>query len=192
MKHVIASVALFACVAALGELPAHAQGAEVRSTSSPRVETHSYGLQILGVDAAVIAGASLTKSSEVGVGGYLLGGPLVHLAHGHAGRALGSAALRAGLPLGGALIGSAIGESRCDSETDPELFCGLGEVAAGFIVGVATASIVDAAVLARDQVEVAPERTGLIQVGRVSATPNVIASTSTGGKHLSLGVTGTF
>ena len=197
MKHVIASVALLACVAALGAT-AHAQSPAQAPPAPPgpavsagatRVETHSYGLQIAGVDVAVLAGAAATKSSNVGVGGYLLGGPLVHLAHGHVGRALGSAALRAGLPVAGALLGGSLGDSRCEREDNPEELCGLEEMAAGLVIGAAAASLVDATVLAREEVEVPTQRAGLVQVGPISATPNVIASA--GGK-LSLGVTGSF
>ena len=153
--------------------------------------TRSYGLQILAVDAAVVAGSIAAESGEVLVGGYLLGGPLVHAANGNGGRVLASVGLRIALPLGGGLVGAAIGESRCARSEDPEFLCGLGEVAGGLLVGMAAATIVDSAVLARKQVEVpgAAPPAGLVRVGGVSATPDLGVGPQ---GAVSLGLSGTF
>ncbi len=134
--------------------------------------TKRYGVQILLVDAAAIGAAIGTEEGAVLLGGYLLGGPLVHVANGNPKTAFTSLALRAGLPLGGILIGAAAAESDCaDSE---EMFCGLGHVAVGAFVGMLTASVLDAAVLAKktETVEGAG-RPSLIKVRGVAANPDL-------------------
>jgi hypothetical protein len=141
-----------------------------------------YGWQILVIDvadaavfaatAAVTLGNSQWMGQDLGaplgVTGavfYVAGGPTVHLAHGHVGRAAISVALRVGTPLVFGLIGAAIGAvlyqpSRCPPPS-PGCYCddsedpgSLGEAFAGMIVGagvgVLTASAIDIAILARE------------------------------------------
>jgi hypothetical protein len=113
-----------------------------------RAETsgRSYGLHIVGIDAASIVAGAATGRGEVFVAGWLLGAPLVHLAHGNPGRALGSLALHAGLPLAGALVGFA---AESCGPTDGA-FCGLGGAIIGTGLGMIAATSIDAAALAQD------------------------------------------
>jgi hypothetical protein len=89
------------------------------------------------------------------------------------------------------MIGAAAGDARCDSDPDPEFLCGLEETAVGVLVGMVTASVVDATLLARKEVASEEERQdpALLQVGGVSGNPHLGVS-ATG--DLSLGVAGTF
>jgi len=88
------------------------------------------------------------------LGGYLLAGPVVHVQHGHPGRAIVSLFLRAALPVAGAYIG------RSSATCTGDLLCGLGETAAGFVAGTAVASIIDVALLSSASLDASlePER----------------------------------
>ena len=122
-----------------------------------RVETPppgtGYHLEVLAIDAAslttaitggVIEGnhAYSPRVSDVllgaGVSGYVLGGPIVHLAHRQYGRAGISLALRVGLPMLGAVVGLSTASCRPD-----EWFCGVGQAAAGVAIGSAAAMVID-------------------------------------------------
>jgi hypothetical protein len=136
-----------------------------------------YGWQILLVDAAsvtaTIAAGSVNENAGFPVlaGGYLLGGPIVHLSHGNRGRALISASLRLGLPvLGAGLVlwpdenCAPDNEDVCD---DDDLAEGLAAVALG-VIGMGVASLVDWTVLGRS-VEHVPVEPGPVVVPQVSA-----------------------
>lgn len=132
-----------------------------------------YGWQTLVADGAAlvtgIAGAHFS-SEELGyltAGGYVLGGPIVHLTRENFGRAGASLALRVGLPLTFASVGAAA----ANCEGSEELFCGIGEVVIGGLIGVTTAIALDAAVLARDS-ELVEEEASLrlgLEVGKKQA-----------------------
>jgi hypothetical protein len=144
-----------------------------------------YGWQILIADgtafALVVGGAGSNNGSQtnqgvvdVGVGTYLLGGPIVHFAHGSVGKGFGSLGLRVGLPVGGALGGlilGAIGSSGNSNGISPAL-----EVAGvGFVLGIIAAPILDVTLLAyeypsaRDKAaRSAPPR---LQLAPVAAVP---------------------
>lgn len=157
------------------------QGTTAQSTSdvahpsrpSFREQPVWYGWQTLVADGAAlvtgIAGAHFS-SEELGyltVGGYVLGGPIVHLTRENFGRAGASLALRVGLPLTFASVGAAA----ADCEGSEELFCGIGEVVIGGLIGVTTAIALDAAVLARDS-ELVEEEASLrlgLEVGKKQA-----------------------
>ena len=130
----------------------------------------SYWYQTALLDVGVIAAMSLTFEAEseelliATLALYGLGGPIVHAAHGHRGRAVGSLVLRAGLPIIG---GYALAEVSED---------GLEGFLIGFAVGMGTAMIIDSAVLAR----------GTPAKRRVAPTVTPLA----GGA--SVGVTGSF
>jgi hypothetical protein len=98
--------------------------------------------------------------SSVGLAGWVLGGPIVHLAHERWGAAAGSFGLTLGLPLAGGLLGWELtcGSSRCG----PGLGEGVGFVVAlfGATVGASVAAVVDVAVLAREEVPVSPPTPG--------------------------------
>jgi hypothetical protein len=119
-------------------------------------------------------------------GGYLLGGPAVHAFNGNGRKAIGSLAMRAGFPLLGATLGAAAAESDCQGSD--EMFCGLGHVAVGMMAGMVTASVIDAAVLAKTttRTERAP---AAINYGGVAANPDVRVSKN---GSFTLGLTGSF
>lgn len=131
----------------------------------PADYTASYRGQTLGADAAAVG---LVLLAAAGVGGqshqsnttsllelaaatYVLGGPMIHLLHDRPGRAAASLALRVAAPLVFAMVGAAIGRS------DPGCtggYCDVGPgesdgAALGGLLGVITASVIDAAVFAR-------------------------------------------
>lgn len=81
--------------------------------SAPAVRRVWYGGQtliVLAASAAVTAAGGWTPVSILGAGGILLGGPVVHWAHGHVGRGFGSLALNVGLPLLTGAVGLGIAE----------------------------------------------------------------------------------
>jgi len=105
----------------------------------------SYRLQVLGADAvsyALLLGSAYAghdaRQTLRGGGAsiFLVGAPVVHLVHGRLGRGVADVGLRIAIPAVGALVGSMQGDDE-----------GSG-VAAGFLVGAAIASVLDAAWLA--------------------------------------------
>jgi hypothetical protein len=112
---------------------------------------------------------------------YILGGPIVHGFHDEGGRMGVSLALRLGLPIllayGGASLAQA--NSRCRADDDDCDGGALGGALLGFGLGVATAMVIDTAVIARPievrrppsatwapQIAVTPQRVGLGVIGR--------------------------
>ena len=146
---------------------------------STRRKVDYYGWQIFLTDAASVAagfaagGDDLNRGLAVFGSGYVLGGPIVHLSHGNPGHALGSLALRVGLPALGAwaLFGP---ERACHDTPDTEGSCGedvIARAVAGVVLGalgVTTASLLDWTVLGLSVEEVPVER-GLTLVPQVSA-----------------------
>jgi hypothetical protein len=88
--------------------------------------------------------------TTVSIGSYSLVPPLIHLAHGHPGKALGSLGLRVGLPAGGGWIGFLIGLVAGGGGLGG-LFAGVVAFTIGAIGGGVAAQVVDAAVLAYDE-----------------------------------------
>jgi hypothetical protein len=86
------------------------------------------------------------------VGGYFLGAPIVHASKGNWGRAAGSLALRTGAPI--LLGGIGAGLENC---SDEDFTCGLAGALVGGALGIVAAIVLDAAVLARDTIEVQPK-----------------------------------
>jgi hypothetical protein len=150
-------------------------------------ETVWYGFQNLATDGAAIAlgigAVSLEDQGETlgwtAVATYALGSPIVHLANGEAGRAVGSLALRLGLPvvLGG--IGMATA-SPCPEDSESLCFNGLGELVVGAGIGTIAAVLIDDLFLARKT-----ER-----VHRDTMWTPTVAPSAQGG--MSFGVAGTF
>jgi hypothetical protein len=123
-----------------------------------------YGGEVLGSDAVAlsllligIGAASSANGSNDGLAAglsvtsgfvYVLGGPIVHWAHGHVGAGFGSLALRVGLPFAGGLLGGLLGAAAVSGQNDGLNGLGvvLGGALVGFGVGVAAAIIVDPAV----------------------------------------------
>jgi hypothetical protein len=145
-----------------------------------------YGWQTLLVDAAAFGIATTTDinvdylSQPTGVavvGLYTLGGPGVHLAHGNVGRAIGSFALRLGLPAAGWVIGSAGGNDVGSAIT------GVLLAASGYLAAVA----IDASVLSWD-IRDAPRDAARPTPRRLTVAPSV-GVTPRGG---SIGLIGAF
>ena len=134
--------------------------------AEPTVERW-YGWQTLLADTGVLTlaiglggrvdernTAAVIGAVVAGLGAFALSGPIVHAAHGHWPKAGGSFALRSGLLLLGGALGYAIGQDGCAQYAYDHEGCGIGEGAAGLVIGALLAIIGDAAVLAREQVPV--------------------------------------
>lgn len=115
-----------------------------------------YGWQTLLTDSASVAFfvvAAEEGSSGVffaGLGTYLLGGPIVHAAHGEGRKAGMSFGLRLASPLLSAGTGYLIGDLACsDTSKNREFPCPAVFALAGYLAGFVFASVLDASVLAR-------------------------------------------
>jgi len=121
--------------------------------------TRWYGYQTLATDGVALlffvpAQSSASSATKQGFAMgtltmYGVGAPIVHLAHGHVGKALLDLGLRVGMPLALGAAGYAIGASSREQAD------GLGGVVgAGFgaLLGAAGASAIDAIVVAREPV----------------------------------------
>jgi hypothetical protein len=137
---------------------AHAEPPGLTPIAAPAVpetvteELPSYRWETALADTATIVvgiAASKSNASGVFVAGYLLGGPLVHLANDHAGRAATSLGLRLGLPLLGLLVGAEIGHSQCDADCDNDADIALA--ALGTLTGMIAASAIDIGYLSRGE-----------------------------------------
>jgi hypothetical protein len=116
------------------------------SSSPARAEEKWYGYQVAAPDVGgwllVLVGAQSDAwgTAALGVGGILLGGPIVHAAHGHWGSAGKSLGLRVGAPLVGATLGAGLGvasggggKGSLDAITYAIVGAGIGYVAAAAI-----------------------------------------------------------
>jgi hypothetical protein len=136
-------------------------GGPPSSVTEEEPEYDDYRLSLLGSDAAalslVVLGTLVYDDNEPignfglfgGVATYALGGPIVHFTHEQPGRALGSFALRVGLPGAGVLIIAGLASS-CQGGGDG--WCEVGAVVVGGTVllgGFVTAIIVDDGFLGR-------------------------------------------
>ena len=133
-----------------------------------------YGWQVLLCDVSSVIALFGERTTALGMGGYLLAGPLVHASHGNTGRAWASAGLRLGLPVLGGVIGGA-----SEGSSDP-LGVAYGMVVGG-MVGAVGAMIIDSAALGWDQRPVQSARP-LVAVPQVSVDEHGV----------SLGVLGRF
>jgi hypothetical protein len=115
-------------------------------------ERTGYRLQILasdGVAAAAFFGGNAVESDGaagdvlMATGGvtYLLGGPVIHAVHHNYGRAAISLGLRVLLPIIGANIG--VAASGCQDHQSFANLCYVDDMAAGFLIGAATAAAAD-------------------------------------------------
>ncbi|HET7500094.1 MAG TPA: hypothetical protein VFK02_03800 [Kofleriaceae bacterium] len=154
-----------------------------RPQDEVRIETEHYGWQIVVSDVLAIGLAVTNDGTAVPLGGltYLLGGPIIHGMHGEGGRAAGSLALRVGLPVLGALAGRKLLRPGSGCAQDDE-GCGespeIGGLIVGGAIGLATAMIVDAALVARPRT---------IEK-RVTWTPQITATS----QHVGVAVLGRF
>ena len=127
----LADVSANALAAAAIRVAEAANGTDTR-------QSYETGAQVL-IGAAVVV--------------YGLGGPVVHLANGHAGKAAGSLGLRLALPVVGALAGLLLARATCDRGGEGDVPCDAIAGVFGFFGGIAAAVAIDAAVLARGPAE---------------------------------------
>lgn len=180
---------------------AHAQRpSEAPGTAAPvalpesAVALDDYRWQVLVADAVVGTAALVAVHNESDAGVviagalYLATGPIVHSVHDRGGRALGSLAMRATLPIFGALVGGAlIGNGARPCAPSSRVSCGDDDggddeapvvgVLIGFGVGALTAMLIDAAFVARP-----------VPVARPTWAPQVGVTRD----RVSLGVAGRF
>jgi hypothetical protein len=124
-------------------------------------ERRWYGWQTLLADTASVTFLFATAQSLDGYSlvPYLALGPTIHFAHGNVAMGALSLGTRVVLPLGGAFTGAFLGTATgacdhggsSDDEGYGELGCVLGSGAIGFLLGVTSAVIIDASVLAYDR-----------------------------------------
>jgi hypothetical protein len=168
---------------------AHAEREPSADDSETARESHWYGWQTLLVDGGAIGLAVPTHGIAFLVG-YPLGGPTVHIAHGHAEKGSLDLLVRVGTPVGGALVGAlvlyAIAPNHCSSCDVVQDAWQLGAVYGALLGGVGAMAI-DAAVLAREEVPVAHRATDLGRAG-VTVTPTVRPAPGS----ITAGVLGTF
>ncbi|MEO5768459.1 MAG: hypothetical protein ABIS92_08915 [Polyangia bacterium] len=111
----------------------------------------SYGGQIVLGDvlglALSVAVAVATSGNSLALAPYFLASPVVHGIHGDPGRGVGGFLIHVLSPIAGAVVGVAIDRSSCSSG---EEFCGLAGAGLGLLGGMIAATVIDAAVLARD------------------------------------------
>jgi hypothetical protein len=121
-----------------------------------------YGWQTLIFDGvAVVGGATLAFANTDGggwfwLGTYTLAPPIVHWAHGRVGIGFADLGVRLGAPVVGTLLGGAIGCSSSSGNGLDDLNACVAGLAIGFLVGYGSAIAVDAAVFARETVEIDP------------------------------------
>jgi hypothetical protein len=161
---------------------------------APVSERKWYGWQTLIVDGAVlVASVAIAPVSSDGAAatflvGNSLGGPIVHWSNGQVGKGFASLGLRVGAPLvvagTGAVIALAAGG--CHAHDCPAPAIGAG---VGLLLGYVTAIVIDAAVIARKTVQVAPD-------GQRAGTRTINWSPTAGydskRQQLSVGIGGTF
>jgi hypothetical protein len=165
--------------------------APVEPAVPPEPPRPSYRLQTLAADGMAIATIAtmvllpeLTAehvNDAIGplwLAPYVLGAPVVHAAHDRWGRALGSTALRLGMPLLGGMIGASIHPG--DNHDDWSGLIG------GIMVGMVVAMVADTAVLSAGASE--PPREPNTRVARSSWGPMVHA----GRNQVSAGIGGAF
>jgi hypothetical protein len=167
-----------------------------------------YGSQILGVDLFDVALATAPAVENAAQGGlnvgsafalfeatagviYIVGGPVVHLAHRQGGRAAISFALRVGAPAVLALGGLALATALW-----PSISSALGGLGVGGGIGVLSASAIDIAVLAREPAPSEPTKPSdpsAQQRPSLVVLPRVTAVRDAGHRSMPmLGVAGTF
>lgn len=154
----------------------------------PKTVHEWYGWQTILVDAASIAvmigGVNHGGGAGpvVGLVGYTVGGPIVHVANGEGGRAGASLAVRVLLPAAGA----ALGYASYHKSTNPNAMDfgpGLDAAVLGFVGGL-VACVIDAAAIARHDVPAEPitkKPNALSVVPQIGASPRGGVQAGVGG-----------
>jgi len=146
-----------------GEVYAPVPSAQVYAPAKPeQPQTTWYGWQTLLADGAAAGLVGLAILSPDGNGAnvlgtasfvtYLVGGPIIHWAHGHGAKGWGSLGLRVGLPLGGTLAGFLVGKAVCGDSNGDFIDCPVVYGALGLLGGMVAAPVVDATIVAREPV----------------------------------------
>ncbi|MDB4933212.1 MAG: hypothetical protein JWP87_184 [Labilithrix sp.] len=169
-------------------LPRTAHADEPDEPAPASSTPHWYGAQTLIVDGASL----LTAPLGVGIGGLVLGAPIVHLVHDRPYAALASLGLRTVLPVVGGYLGlSAAGTCHEQRESGdflgPCFLHGFDELVIGALVGVSIAVAVDASVLAYE-----PARAAEQHVSDRPRVTSVAPSIDPITKSASVGLGGTF
>ncbi len=129
--------------------------AEPAATPETPATRRWYGGYLLAADGASLlvglTGVLAPPMALVGFGGYLVVAPIVHWSRGHVGKGFASLGLRVGAVTGGTVLGYALAEPRCKG--DFAGLCALVYVVPLVVTGMVAATTVDAAVLAREDVE---------------------------------------
>jgi hypothetical protein len=151
-------------------------------SDAPATTRVFYGWQNLGVDAASIALLAVSMDTDddgagkvgasLALGGYLFGSPIVHAMHGNTGRALGSFALRLGVPIAlGALTWAVEDHPSCEGTED--VLCGLGAAVMPVYMGILGAGavmLIDDFGMAHAEQPAAPVWTPTVQASRGGMT----------------------
>lgn len=157
---------------------------EQRESALPR--THWYGWQTLVADGASVSLLFSPYTAIVGLAGFVVASPVIHGVHGRAGAAVGSAALRLAMPVGGALTGLYVA-SKLTSPGSPNAF---GNVLLGLfggaLLGMVGASAIDASLLGWEHAGAASATNGATQAAPSIAlvpvlSPSTEARTATTG-----------
>ncbi|HEY6460193.1 MAG TPA: hypothetical protein VIY73_08575 [Polyangiaceae bacterium] len=163
----------------------------------PPATTRWYGGQTLLVDAVAV-GAALFAVEPVAIPLYLLGAPTVHVVHGHPGKAVGSLLLRAALPvgLGAAFLAAWPSGDSSDPKGTGVADNGVSEKLVGAFLGaglgVVSAIVLDAAVLAREPIAAAPAKDSTAARTPTVAPLVMLRSSGDAGRSGWIGVGGTF
>lgn len=144
---------------------------------------HWYGWETLMTDGISFA----TMPVIVGFGGYFVAVPIVHLAHGRAGAALGSLALRVGAPIAMAFT---LGGLEVALAHERGSYAGIVGAFAGLIVGISAAIAIDASVLAYEPAVDDPQPKPPKSARSTLTLMPIAAPRGSGGVDLGLG--GTF
>jgi hypothetical protein len=161
---------LFASIVSLAPGVCRADGPAPAAAPAPAPEpsTHWYGYQTLAFDGLALllivpaASSGSPYGSQLGLGAvalsvYGLGPPIVHLAHGRVGAALGDLGMRLAAPTALALLGYVIGNATTPSCVGDDAHrCPYipNSVVYGFLIGgalgIAGSMVLDASLLARE------------------------------------------
>ncbi len=158
----------------------------------------SYGADIVLADVSVVAfGTALfvtTKNSThnsillVDALAWSLVSPVVHAAHGRPGWGAASLLLHVGLPVAGAFVGAKTASCPAIREdSDPDPLCGIVNVFVGAGLGLISATILDAAILAQTHDDASG---GVAARGAAAASAPMVSVARNG--DLTFGWRGTF
>lgn len=146
--------------------------AHAETKEAPQTETRWYGWQPLGVDAATITTVSLVNNGTawyLGVGTYLLTGPVAHAIHGNWNAAIMSLPARAVVPFAVGLAGVKVS---CIGHTPGAMddSCAERGLLGGVLVGAVAMSALEAGLFSYEKVEPQPQITPTASITSNGAT----------------------